>query len=134
VPLLSYLKPSESLTELVAGLIMVLTFTLAASVLSGGGQTGPARLCSDHRLQRRVGHHRWGALHDEQCVRPQTGASASRAPSHRLRRSPLRWPLSAASSTLSGIGDAVEDREHLYRSIRSSLARGRLPPRAGFYA
>ena len=34
---LSYLKPSESLTEVAAGLIMVLTFTLGASVLSGGG-------------------------------------------------------------------------------------------------
>ena len=37
---LSYLKPSESLTEVVAGLIMVLTFTLGASVLSGGGADG----------------------------------------------------------------------------------------------
>src|SRR5262249_41875576 len=37
---LRYLKPSESLSEIVAGLIMVLTFTLAASVLSGGGQDG----------------------------------------------------------------------------------------------
>ena len=37
---LSYLKPSESLTEIVAGLIVVLSFTLAASVLSGGGQEG----------------------------------------------------------------------------------------------
>ena len=37
---LSYLKPSESLTEIVAGLIMVLSFTLAASVLNGGGQDG----------------------------------------------------------------------------------------------
>jgi hypothetical protein len=36
----SHLKPSESLTEIVAGLIMVLTFTLAASVLTGGGQDG----------------------------------------------------------------------------------------------
>ena len=34
----SYLKPNESLSEIVAGLIMVLTFTLAASALSGGGQ------------------------------------------------------------------------------------------------
>ena len=37
---LSYLKPSESLTEVVAGLIMALTFTLGASVLSGGGADG----------------------------------------------------------------------------------------------
>ena len=37
---LNYLKPSESLTGIVAGLIVVLSFTLAASVLSGGGQDG----------------------------------------------------------------------------------------------
>src|SRR5215470_183668 len=34
------LKPNESLTQVVAGLIVVLTFTLAASVATGGGQEG----------------------------------------------------------------------------------------------
>src|SRR5262245_35955457 len=34
------LKPNESLTQLVAGLIVVLTFTLAASAATGGGQEG----------------------------------------------------------------------------------------------
>ena len=38
--LLSALKPSESLTQFVSGLIVVLTFTLAASVATGGGQEG----------------------------------------------------------------------------------------------
>ena len=34
------LKSNESLTQLVSGLIVVLTFTLAASVATGGGQQG----------------------------------------------------------------------------------------------
>jgi len=38
--LVGSLKPNESLTQLVSGLIVVLTFTLAASVASGGGQDG----------------------------------------------------------------------------------------------
>ena len=38
--LIGSLKPNESLTQLVSGLIVVLTFTLAASVASGGGQDG----------------------------------------------------------------------------------------------
>ena len=38
--LLSTLKPNESLTQFVSGLIVVFTFTLAASVATGGGQEG----------------------------------------------------------------------------------------------
>jgi len=38
--LVGSLKPNESLTQLVSGLIVVLTFTLAASVATGGGQQG----------------------------------------------------------------------------------------------
>jgi len=38
--LVGSLKPNESLTQLVSGLIVVLTFTLAASVSTGGGQDG----------------------------------------------------------------------------------------------
>jgi hypothetical protein len=34
------LDPDESLGEILAGLIMVLTFTLAAGVISRGGQDG----------------------------------------------------------------------------------------------
>ena len=52
------LKPNESLTQLVSGLIVVLTFTLAASVATGGGQqvvrSGFGR---SHRGQRLMGHH-----------------------------------------------------------------------------
>ena len=35
-----HLDPDESLGEILAGLIMVLTFTLAAGVMSRGGQDG----------------------------------------------------------------------------------------------
>ena len=35
---MSYLKPSETLSELFAGLVVVLTVTLAASVLGGGNE------------------------------------------------------------------------------------------------
>jgi len=40
VSFVGHLDPDESLGEILAGLIMVLTFTLAAGVMSRGGQDG----------------------------------------------------------------------------------------------
>ena len=40
----SYLKPSETLSELFAGLVVVLTVTLAASVLGGGDEVSQMAL------------------------------------------------------------------------------------------
>jgi VIT1/CCC1 family predicted Fe2+/Mn2+ transporter len=106
---LSYLKPSESLTEIVAGLIMVLTFTLAASVLSGGGQDA-ARTA----LLGAIGcNAAWGIIDG---VFYMMAALAT-------IRSELDPYLASVTQ--------VDDREQLYRSIRNSLAHRQLPRRAG---
>jgi hypothetical protein len=80
-----------------AALIMVLSFTLAASVAKRrrSGRR-PRSACRSHRVQCRVGHHRCGVLPDGQCVRPQPahphrarsriGAGRSRGPGHDPRR------------------------------------------------
>src|SRR5262245_63295618 len=54
------LKPNESLTQLVSGLIVVLTFTLAASVATGGGQQG-ARSALVGAIAANVS---WGIIND----------------------------------------------------------------------
>jgi hypothetical protein len=95
---LSYLKPSESLTEVVAGLIMVLTFTLGASVLSGGG--GAA-------LVGAIGCNvAWGIIDGVHYMMASTfdrnrnlRFSVSAARSLRPRTKPPPWPRSVANST-----------------------------------
>jgi len=96
---LSYLKPSERLTEVVAGLIMVLTFTLGASVLSGGGADG-----AHAALVGAIGCNvAWGIIDGVLYIMASrstaTGTSVSAARSLRPRTKPARWPRSAASST-----------------------------------
>jgi hypothetical protein len=56
------LKPNESLTQLVSGLIVVLTFTLAASVATGGGQQ-VARSALVGAIAANVS---WGIISDSQ--------------------------------------------------------------------
>jgi hypothetical protein len=129
---LSYLKPSESLTEIVAGLIMVLTFTLAASVLSGGGQEG-ARAA----LLGAIGcNAAWGII---DAVFYMMASTFDRNRRLRIARAIASAPHEAAA--LAAIRHELdpylasvtrpEDREQLYRSVRNSLAHGRLPRRTG---
>ena len=80
--LVGSLKPNESLTQLVSGLIVVLTFTLAASVASGGGQDG-ARAAL---LGAIAANASWGiinaVLYVMDSVRPQS--PNTNRPSHRF--------------------------------------------------
>jgi hypothetical protein len=129
---LRYLKPSESLSEIVAGLIMVLTFTLAASVLSGGGQDG-ARAA----LLGAIGcNTAWGII---DAVFYMMTSAFDRNRRLRLARAIASTPdqaaaLTAIRSELDPYLASVtrpEDRERLYRGVRKLLAHGRLPRRTG---
>ena len=129
---LSYLKPSESLTEIVAGLIMVLSFTLAASVLNGGGQDG-ARAA----LLSAIGcNAAWGII---DAVFYMMTSAFDRNRRLRLARAIASTPdesaaLTAIRSELNPYLASVtrpEDRERLYRGVRKLLAHGRLSRRTG---
>ena len=129
---LRYLKPSESLTEVVAGLIVVLTFTLAASVVNGGGAEG-ARAA----LVGAIGcNAAWGII---DAVLYLMNSVFDRNRHFRLARAVASAPDEAAAlATIRPELDPYlasvtreEDREQLYRSIRNSAAHGRLPRRTG---
>ena len=129
---MSYLKPSESLSELVAGLIMVLTFTLAASVLSGGGQDG-ARAALLGAIGCNIA---WGII---DAVLYMMNSTFDRNRYIRFVRS-----LASSSDETKAL-DAIrgeldpylapvtraEDREQLYRSVRDAVTSGKLPERTG---
>jgi hypothetical protein len=129
---LSYLKPSESLTEVVAGLIMALTFALGASVLSGGGADG-ARAA----LVGVIGcNAAWGIIdgvlymmastfdrNRHLRIRRAIASAADEAVALAAIRSELDRYLASVTH--------VEDRERLYRSIRNALAQRRQPPHTG---
>jgi hypothetical protein len=129
---LSYLKPSESLTEIVAGLIMVLTFTLAASVLSGGGQDA-ARTA----LLGAIGcNAAWGIIDGvfymmasafDRNRRLRFARVIATAPDEAAALATIRSELDPYLASVT----QVDDREQLYRSIRNSLAHRQLPRRAG---
>jgi hypothetical protein len=129
---LTYLKPSESLTEVVAGLIMALTFTLGASVLSGGGADG-ARAA----LVGAIGcNAAWGIIDGVLYMMASTF--------DRNRRLRLSRAIASAADEAAALAairreldpylvsvTRVEDREQLYRSIRNELVQRRLPPHRG---
>jgi VIT1/CCC1 family predicted Fe2+/Mn2+ transporter len=125
-----YLKPSESLTEICAGLIMVLTFTLAASVVVGGGADG-ARAA----LIGAIGcNTAWGLIDATFYL---MSAAIDRNRRSRLARAVTSAPNEAAA--LVTIRDELdrqltpvtrpEDREQLYRSIRNAVVHGPHPPK-----
>jgi hypothetical protein len=129
---LTYLKPSESLTEVIAGLIMALTFTLGASVLSGGGADG-ARTALVGAIGCNIA---WGVIDG---VLYMMGSTFDRNRHLRIRRAiASATDEAAALAAIRGELDQylasvtqVEDREQLYRSIRNALAQRRLPLRTG---
>jgi hypothetical protein len=125
---LGYLKPSESLSEICAGLIMVLTFTLAASVVTGGGPDG-ARAA----LIGAIGcNTAWGII-DATFYLMTCAIDRNRRV--RLARAVASAPNETAGlATIRGEFDAQlapvtrpEDREQLYRSIRDALIHVQLP-------
>jgi hypothetical protein len=129
---LTYLKPSESLTEVVAGLIMALTFTLGASVLSGGGAEG-ARAALVGAIGCNVA---WGIIDGVLYMMART---FDRNRSLRFRRAiasakdeaaalaAIRGELDPYLASVTQVGD----REQLYRSIRNELMQTRLPLHTG---
>jgi hypothetical protein len=129
---LTYLKPNESLTELVAGLIVVLTSTLAASTVSGGGEEG-AMAAGFVAIGANAG---WGIIG---AVRYMMDSTSDRNRGPRLARAIASAPdETAAVATIRGELDSalasvteLEDRERFYRNVRISLAHGRLPQRTG---
>jgi VIT1/CCC1 family predicted Fe2+/Mn2+ transporter len=131
VPLVGHLNPDESLGEILAGLIMVLTFTLAAGVVTRGGQEGVRTL-----LFAAVGCNvAWGII--DAVFYILTNAFV------RSRRARLIRAISAAPDEVAALAtirreldpdlQAItrpEDREQLYRSIHILLANGK-PLRTG---
>jgi len=127
-----YLAPNESLTEAVAGLIMVLTFTLAASIVTDGGQDA-ARKALFGAIGCNVA---WGIIDAvlyvmdgvfERNRRVRLAQAIASVPDEPAAMAAIQHELDPylASVTLP------EDREQLYRHIRSSLVEGRLPQRTG---
>ena len=131
--LLGTLKPNESLTQLVSGLIVVLTFTLAASVATGGGEEG-ARAA----LLGAIGANAsWAIIN---AVLYIMDSAFDRNRQLRIARSIASTPeedaaLAAIRTELDPYIASVtqpEDREQLYRSVRNSLVHGRMPKRTAF--
>ena len=130
IPLLRYVTPSESLAEAIAGLIIVLTFTLAASLLSSGGQDGARAV-----LLGAIGcNAAWGII---DAVLYMMNSAFDRNRHLRLGRAIATAPNEVAA--LAAIGRELDpylasvtqsaDREQLYKSIRNALLHGRLPRR-----
>jgi hypothetical protein len=127
----NYLKPNETLAEVVAGLIMVLSFTLAASVASGGGQDG-ARAA----LVGAIGCNVAWAIIDAVFYLMDSAFGRNRL--IRIGRAVASAPDEAAAlATIRGELDPylasiarTEDREHFYRGVRSWLLQKRPPRRA----
>ena len=123
VSLLGTLKPNESLTQLVSGLIVVLTFTLAASVATGGGQEG-ARAA----LLGAIGANAsWASAFDRNRQLRIARVIAS-TPEEDTALAAIRTELDPYIASVT----QPEDREQLYRSVRNSLVHGRMPKRTAF--
>src|SRR5262249_48441292 len=111
---------------------MVLTFTLGASVLSGGGADG-ARAALVGAIGCNIA---WGIIDGVLFMMSSTFDRNRRLRFHRaIAAAPDE---AAALATIRGELERylapvtqVEDREQLYRSIRSKLAQRQLPPYAG---
>ena len=130
MPLVGSLKPNESLTQLVSALIVVLTFTLAASVATGGGQNG-ARAAL---LGAIAANASWGIIN---AVLYVMDSAFDRNRQIRIGRAIASTSdevaaLAAIRNELDPYLASVtraEDRERLYRNVRSALTHGRLPKR-----
>jgi hypothetical protein len=125
------LRPSESLSEIVAALIVVLTFTLAASVVSSGEEGARAALLGA------IGcNAAWGiidaVLYLMTCAFDRNrhlrfARAVASAPDEAAALATIRHELEPALAPVT----TSEDRDQLYRSILNSLAHGKLPHRTG---
>jgi hypothetical protein len=128
---MSYLRPIETLSELFAGLVITLSVTLAASVLSGGEADAKTALIGA------VGANAaWGVIDAVLYVmnsafnRQRLLRFAHIIASSADEAAALRRIRSELDSLLESVTKA-EDREQLYRSIYSALAHSKLPARGG---
>jgi hypothetical protein len=124
----SYLKPSETLSELFAGLVVVLTVTLAASVLGGGDEVS-----AKTALIGAIGANTaWGVI-DAALYLMNTTFDRKRKLRfvHAIAAHPDEaTALGRIRGELDPILEPVtkaRDREQLYRSIYSTLAHGEFP-------
>lgn len=118
-----HLDPDESLGEILAGLIMVLTFTLAAGVMNRGGQDGVRTL-----LFAAIGCNlAWGII--DAAFYVMTNAFIRRRRARLFRAVSTAASEDAALATIRHELDPElvaitrpEDRERLYRGIHVLLA------------
>jgi len=130
LPFLRHLDPGESLGEILFGLIMVLTFTLGASIAIRVGEgAGDAR----ELLYAAIGCNiAWGVIDAVLYVMGQVFARSRRV---RLIRAIRAAPNEVAALTAirNEMGPDLEsitqeeDRDRLYRSIYASVARSEPP-------
>ena len=131
--LVGSLKPNESLTQIVAGLIVVLTFTLAASVATGGGQEGTRAAL----LGAIAANASWGIINAVLYVMDSAFDRNRQIRVGRAIASTLdeATALAAIRNELDPYLVSVtraDDREQLYRNVRSALTHGHLPKRTAF--
>ena len=129
---LTYLKPNESLSVFIAGLIVVLSSTLAATTLSGGDQEGVSAA-----LIAAIGvNAAWGLVNAvlymmgstfDSNRRLRLGRAIASAPDETAAVAAIRGELDPSLAPVA----EDEDRESLYRRVRISMVHGRLPPRIG---
>ncbi len=127
--MLDYLEPQESLTEVIFGLIMMLSFTLAAGLATRSGQDGVGTLL----LAAVGGNVAWGII-DATLGLMSTMYSRRRqvrlarsiraAPNERAALTAIREELDPYLETLA----EARDREQLYRCVFGMLSRGTLEP------
>jgi hypothetical protein len=128
----SYLKPSETLSELFAGLVVVLTVTLAASVLGGGDEASATTAligaigantawgiidASLYLMNTMFDRKRQLRFANAIAANPDEASALGRI---RGELDPILEPVTKA-----------RDREQLYRSIYNTLAHGEFPARSG---
>ncbi|WP_454632384.1 hypothetical protein [Bradyrhizobium cenepequi] len=129
---MNYLKPSETLSELFAGLVVVLTVTLAASVLGGGDEAGATTA-----LIGAIGANTaWGIIDASLYVMNATFDRKRQlrfvhviaaSPDEATALDQIRGELDPILESVTKAGD----RDQLYRSIYSTLAHGEFPARSG---
>ena len=105
------LDPVDRISEVLFGLIMVLTFTCTLSAGSCGRGRDPHAGLRRHRMQRRVRPRRWGDVHDNGAVgrapvRAPSARQGSHPPKRRVRRSPTHflrsWRRRSTTATSTG--------------------------------
>lgn len=129
---LDYLEPEESLNEIIFGLVMMLSFTLAAGLATRSGEGGVGTL-----LLAAIGANvAWGII---DATLSLMGKLFDRRRQVRLLRALRAAPNEEAvlarirnqlDSSLESVAQTA-DREQLYRSILETLTRGTLPKLGG---